>query len=122
MCVCVWSRVDECFTDADIETYEAAYQEFDCAGALIWSLRGHSQQSGFDTHSEGNNIFSYHAPGWLNQTSASFDTQESAVVSATYNARYTYNSLSLCFLVFSSPSSPLLFFEDPNLISPDSLP
>jgi hypothetical protein len=79
------------------------YKTFDCAGALIWSLRGHSDKSGFDTHSEGNNIYSYHAPGWINQTSKSFDTQESSVIAETYNARYS----SLWILVF------FLFWEVP---------
>jgi len=92
----------------DVATYEAAYQEFDCAGALIWSLRGHSQQGGFDTHPEGSNIFSYHAPGWLDQTSASFDTQESAVVSATYNASYAV--LGLDPPPKPVPGTPEVFF------------
>ncbi|KAI7938937.1 hypothetical protein MJO28_014516 [Puccinia striiformis f. sp. tritici] len=73
---------------SNVAAYNQVYKKLDCAGALIWSLRGHSDQSGFDTHSEGNNIFAYHAPGWLNQTSKDFDTQESSVVSATYDASY----------------------------------
>jgi hypothetical protein len=75
------------FPDANVAAYNEVYKKFDCAGALIWSLRGHSDKSGFDTHEEGNNIFSYHAPGWQIQTSKAFDTQESSVISATYNAR-----------------------------------
>ncbi|POW03430.1 hypothetical protein PSHT_11702 [Puccinia striiformis] len=73
---------------SNVAAYNQVYKKLDCAGALIWSLRGHSDQSGFDTHSEGNNIFAYHAPGWLNQTSKDFDTQESSVISATYDASY----------------------------------
>ncbi|KAA1076728.1 hypothetical protein PGT21_016940 [Puccinia graminis f. sp. tritici] len=73
---------------ANTAAYNEVYKKFDCAGALIWSLRGHSDKSGFDTHEEGNNIFSYHAPGWQIQTSKAFDTQESSVISATYNASY----------------------------------
>ncbi|KAH9443185.1 hypothetical protein Pst134EB_027536 [Puccinia striiformis f. sp. tritici] len=73
---------------SNVAAYNQVYKKLDCAGALIWSLRGHSDQSGFDTHSEGNNIFAYHAPGWLNQTSKDFDTQESSVITATYDASY----------------------------------
>ncbi|WAQ93234.1 hypothetical protein PtA15_18A292 [Puccinia triticina] len=79
---------------SNIATYNEVYKNFDCAGALIWSLRGHSEKSGFDTHGEGNNIYSYHAPGWQNQTSKAFDTQESSVISATYNASYAILGLN----------------------------
>ncbi|KAA1074170.1 hypothetical protein PGT21_007030 [Puccinia graminis f. sp. tritici] len=33
-------------------------------GTLAWSLRPHSAKGGFKTHGEGNDIWSYHAPGW----------------------------------------------------------
>ncbi|PLW40617.1 hypothetical protein PCANC_13020 [Puccinia coronata f. sp. avenae] len=34
------------------------------SGTLAWSLRPHSVKGGFKTHGEGNDIWSYHAPGW----------------------------------------------------------
>ncbi|POV94685.1 hypothetical protein PSHT_16074 [Puccinia striiformis] len=34
------------------------------SGTLAWSLRPHSVKGGFKTHGEGNEIWSYHAPGW----------------------------------------------------------
>ncbi|EFP81684.2 uncharacterized protein PGTG_07933 [Puccinia graminis f. sp. tritici CRL 75-36-700-3] len=34
------------------------------SGTLAWSLRPHSVKGGFQTHGEGNEIWSYHAPGW----------------------------------------------------------
>ncbi|KNZ56908.1 hypothetical protein VP01_2289g1 [Puccinia sorghi] len=71
-----------------VEVYESFYKNMTCAGALIWSLRPHSENGGFVTHGEGNNIYSYHAPGFRNQTSRNFDTQEADVVSSTYNASY----------------------------------
>jgi len=71
-----------------VEVYESFYKNMTCAGALIWSLRPHSEKGGFVTHGEGNNIYSYHAPGFRNQTSTNFDTQEADVVSSTYDASY----------------------------------
>ncbi|PLW15315.1 hypothetical protein PCANC_11296 [Puccinia coronata f. sp. avenae] len=93
---------------SSLSTYNTVYKTFDCAGALIWSLRGHSDKSGFDTHSEGNNIYSYHAPGWINQTSKSFDTQESSVIAETYNA--SYNILGLEPPPKPVPGTPQTFF------------
>jgi hypothetical protein len=40
------------------------------------------------TRSEGHNIYGYHVPGWRNQTSKQFDTQEEEVISSTYDASY----------------------------------
>ncbi|OAV92899.1 hypothetical protein PTTG_02733 [Puccinia triticina 1-1 BBBD Race 1] len=71
-----------------VEVYESFYKNATCAGALVWSLRPHSENGGFVTHGEGNNIFSYHAPGFRNQTSEKFDTQEADVISMTYDASY----------------------------------
>ncbi|OAV92896.1 hypothetical protein PTTG_02736 [Puccinia triticina 1-1 BBBD Race 1] len=70
------------------ETYEAFYKNITCAGAFVWSLLPHSEKGGFLTHGEGHNIFAYHAPGFKNQTSKNFDTQEAEVISSTYNASY----------------------------------
>ncbi|PLW25832.1 hypothetical protein PCANC_23236 [Puccinia coronata f. sp. avenae] len=64
------------------------YKRFNCAGTLAWSLLPHSEKSGFVTRSEGHNIHGYHVPGWRNQTSKQFDTQEEEVISATYDASY----------------------------------
>uniref|UniRef100_A0A0S1MKE3 mannan endo-1,4-beta-mannosidase n=1 Tax=Phakopsora pachyrhizi TaxID=170000 RepID=A0A0S1MKE3_PHAPC len=57
-------------------------------GALIWSLRPHSQVSGFTTHSEGSNIYAYHVPGWKNQTAETFDQNEYDVVRLTFQSSY----------------------------------
>lgn len=90
------------------DVYSEAYRRFDCAGALIWSLRGHSKYGGFVVHSEGNHIYSYHAPGWRNQTSQFFDTQEADVMSATYDASYTI--LGLKPAPKPIPGTPQTFF------------
>ncbi|KAI9618139.1 hypothetical protein H4Q26_012483 [Puccinia striiformis f. sp. tritici PST-130] len=66
----------------------AVYKKFTCAGALVWSLRPHSEDGGFVTHEEGHDINSYHAPGFRNQTSVRFDTQEVDVINSTYDASY----------------------------------
>ncbi|KAI7961467.1 hypothetical protein MJO28_001956 [Puccinia striiformis f. sp. tritici] len=71
-----------------IEAYDSFYKNLTSAGALVWSLRPHSENGGFVTHGEGNNIFSYHAPGFRNQISEKFDTQEADVISLTYDASY----------------------------------
>ncbi|EFP88957.2 uncharacterized protein PGTG_15160 [Puccinia graminis f. sp. tritici CRL 75-36-700-3] len=68
--------------------WEAFYKNVTCAGTLVWSLRSHSENGGFVTHGEGHNISSYHAPGFRNQTSEKFDTQEADVISSTYDASY----------------------------------
>ncbi|KAI8451574.1 family 5 glycoside hydrolase [Phakopsora pachyrhizi] len=57
-------------------------------GALIWSLRPHSEVSGFTTHSEGSNIYAYHVPGWKNQTAETFDQNEYDVVRLTFQSSY----------------------------------
>ncbi|KAG0144344.1 hypothetical protein CROQUDRAFT_95152 [Cronartium quercuum f. sp. fusiforme G11] len=64
------------FKDSNSSNYQYFYDTFKGAGALIWSLRGHDETSGFQTHSEGNNIFSLHVPGFKNQTSKEFDQLE----------------------------------------------
>ncbi|KAJ3324115.1 hypothetical protein HDV06_000656 [Boothiomyces sp. JEL0866] len=43
------------------------------SGALVWSLRYHSRLGGFYTHSEGNGIFSFHAPGFQAKNGFSAD-------------------------------------------------
>ncbi|KAA1101353.1 hypothetical protein PGT21_017495 [Puccinia graminis f. sp. tritici] len=68
--------------------WEAFYKNITCAGALVWSLRSHSENGGFVTHGEGNNIYSYHAAGFRYQTSKKFDTQEADIISLTYDASY----------------------------------
>ncbi|EFP88955.2 uncharacterized protein PGTG_15158 [Puccinia graminis f. sp. tritici CRL 75-36-700-3] len=83
------SSASMAFVDDKVEVYDSFYKNATCAGALIWSLRSHSEDGGFVTHGEGNNIFSYHAPGFRNQTSDKFDTQEADVISFTYDASYT---------------------------------
>ncbi|MBW0488228.1 hypothetical protein O181_027943 [Austropuccinia psidii MF-1] len=70
------------------DVFQEAYELFDCPGALVWSLRGHSDQGGFITHGEGHNIYSYHVPGWPSQSSEQFDTHEEEVVRLTYEASY----------------------------------
>ncbi|PLW05735.1 hypothetical protein PCANC_26084 [Puccinia coronata f. sp. avenae] len=70
------------------QVYESFYKTMTCAGSLVCSLRPHSENGGFVTHGEGNNIYSYHAPGFKNQTSTKFDTHEADVISLTYDASY----------------------------------
>jgi len=103
--------------DDKADVYESFYKIMTCAGALIWSLRPHSDIGGFDTHGEGNNIYSYHAPGFRNQTSPNFDTQEADVVSSTYDARFVSSSapyrdsaLSLSLYIYIEDSSPCFCF------------
>lgn len=43
--------------DSNVSSWKRFYDTFKGAGALIWSLREHSEVSGFKTHAEGNNIF-----------------------------------------------------------------
>ncbi|EFP88937.2 uncharacterized protein PGTG_15140 [Puccinia graminis f. sp. tritici CRL 75-36-700-3] len=71
------------------ETYPAFYENATCAGTFVWSLCAHHEKGGFVTHGEGRNIYAYHAPGFKNQTSKNFDTQEAEVISSTYDASYT---------------------------------
>lgn len=76
---------------SDPKVYRSLYNNLtslSCAGAMVWSLRSHSENGGFVTHGEGNNIYSYHAPGWVNQTSEKFDIQEAEVISSTYDASF----------------------------------
>ena len=44
--------------------YDMSVKDKRVAGALIWSLRYHSRDGGFYTHSEGPKYWSYHAPGF----------------------------------------------------------
>jgi hypothetical protein len=78
---------NDLLTDDKAQVYESFYKTMTCAGSLVWSLRPHSENGGFVTHGEGNNIYSYHAPGFKNQTSTKFDTHEADVISLTYDAR-----------------------------------
>lgn len=73
--------------DNSEDGFTKAYKTFDCAGALIWSLRSHSESSGFNTHSETASVFSYHVPGWNNSTASNFDPREAGVVHLTYQNR-----------------------------------
>ncbi|CAH7685921.1 glycoside hydrolase superfamily [Phakopsora pachyrhizi] len=73
---------------SDVAHYQKAYEIFDCPGALLWSIRSHNEIGGFSTHSEGLNIYSYHVPGWEQQTSTEFDTIEEPIVRLTYEASY----------------------------------
>ncbi|KAI7961475.1 hypothetical protein MJO28_001964 [Puccinia striiformis f. sp. tritici] len=75
--------------DSDVRIWSQVYKRMTCAGALAWSLLPHSEKSGFVTHGEGHNIHGYHVPGWRNQTSQEFDTQEDIVIATTYQASYT---------------------------------
>ncbi|MBW0502367.1 hypothetical protein O181_042082 [Austropuccinia psidii MF-1] len=90
------------------DTFTKAYSQFTCAGALLWSLRPHSENGGFETNSEGHNIYSYHVPGWEVQTSKMFDTQEAQAVQSTYNA--SYQVLGLEPPLRPVPGPPELFF------------
>lgn len=69
-----------------------------CSGSLIWSLRSHSSQGGFYTHSEYDDNFSFHVPGWPNPTTSSnwvkpvdWDPKEYSVVQGIYNSSFTIN-------------------------------
>ncbi|WAQ86066.1 hypothetical protein PtA15_6A696 [Puccinia triticina] len=93
-----------------ITVWEAFYQNVTCPGALVWSMRGHSENGGFVTHGEGHNIYSYHAPGFRNQTSENFDTQEADVISLTYDASYR-------ILGLSPPRKPIPATPDAFLVS-----
>ncbi|EGG04506.1 family 5 glycoside hydrolase [Melampsora larici-populina 98AG31] len=88
--------------------HEGFYANFTGAGALAWSLRPHSEVSGFITHGEGNNIFSFHAPGWRNQTDAAFDQIEYDVVRGTYEA--SYKLLQHDVAPYPIPHRPYAFF------------
>ncbi|KAH9817134.1 family 5 glycoside hydrolase [Melampsora americana] len=93
---------------SDTSLYKKAYDLYNCAGTLIWSLTAHSEKGGFVTHSEGNAIYSYHVPGWATQIASDFDTQEHAVVHSTYRASYT--ALGLHPPPFPIPGRPEAFF------------
>uniref|UniRef100_A0A0S1MIP6 Family 5 glycoside hydrolase n=1 Tax=Phakopsora pachyrhizi TaxID=170000 RepID=A0A0S1MIP6_PHAPC len=73
---------------SSINSWEEFYERFTGAGSLAWSLRPHSPRSGFITHSEGNNIYSYHIPGW-SENSNEFDPLEYNIVKLTYNNCYS---------------------------------
>lgn len=85
---------------SDPSVFREIYKKMTCAGALVWALLPHSEKGGFLTHSEGHNIFGYHVPGWLKQSSKEFDTHEAEVIASTYEASYT-------ILGLDPPSKPI---------------
>ena len=58
------------------------------AGSMVWGLRAHNAEGGFDTHGEGNGIFSYHAPGWSPPVEGDFDPREQFIVREIYKLSY----------------------------------
>ncbi|EGG04428.1 family 5 glycoside hydrolase [Melampsora larici-populina 98AG31] len=93
---------------SNASAYEYFYKNFKGAGALVWSLRGHSEPGGFITHSEGNNIYSLHVPGFQNQTSKDFDQLEYEIVRQTYRA--SFDILGKPVAPFPVPGPPHAFF------------
>lgn len=63
------------------------------AGCLIWSLRQHNSAGGFSTHSEGNNRYSYHEPGWTPRD-GDFDAFEPQISPLIYQYSYYINGQS----------------------------
>lgn len=79
------------------------------SGSLAWSLRPHAVNGGFKTHGEGNNIFSYHAPGWPAE-SPEFDRRERDVVSAIRQAGFALTG-DRPPSKWPVPSSPQIIFH-----------
>lgn len=86
-----------------------------CAGSMVWSLRPHAEEGGFKVHSEMDNNFSYHAPGWPSATTKDnfelphqWDTKEHHVVNAVREASFGINDEALP-KHFPNPNSPKLW-------------
>lgn len=63
---------------SDVNTYNglfSAVYNSKAAGILIWSLRYRSRDGGFYVHSEGNNYYAYHIPGFPYGNSFASDEQ-----------------------------------------------
>ncbi|KZO96772.1 glycoside hydrolase family 5 protein [Calocera viscosa TUFC12733] len=61
------------------------------AGALVWAMRGHAQDGGFDTHGEGDDIWAYHAPGWTAQEAMEeWDAREVDVIRAVRESAHAF--------------------------------
>lgn len=81
---------------AHAREFESFLKHCDRAGAtgtLAWSLRPHSAKGGFTTHGEGNEIWSYHAPGWkparlANGEHPEWDHRERDIIKAIRKAAY----------------------------------
>ncbi|EJU02952.1 glycoside hydrolase [Dacryopinax primogenitus] len=64
------------------------------AGALVWAMRGHAQDGGFDTHGEDDEIWAYHAPGWTTQEAREeWDAREIDVINAVRQAAHDFAGL-----------------------------
>lgn len=77
------------------------------AGSLVWGLRGHTDEGGFETHSEGGGIYSYHVPGWYPTAVADFDSREQYIVAKTYTASYEQLGETVPF--YPTPWAPTIF-------------
>ncbi|KZT59383.1 glycoside hydrolase family 5 protein [Calocera cornea HHB12733] len=78
------------FPQADeFDAFLLAARKAGVAGSLVWAMRGHAQDGGFDTHGEGDGIWAYHAPGWTAQEAREeWDARELDVVRAVRSAAY----------------------------------
>jgi hypothetical protein len=76
------------------------------AGSLVWGLRPHTDEGGFETHGEGKGIFSYHVPGWSPPVAEQFDPNEQYVVAATYSASFQVVNETVPF--YPTPWAPTI--------------
>lgn len=97
--------------------YNAALMDPRVSGALIWSLRGHSRDGGFYTHSEGYNYWSYHTPGFAATNGFSSDDNRMATLVRQFGL--LYSGLDL-YTPFPLPSAGLPI-QDGSSITPTSL-
>ncbi|TPX52073.1 hypothetical protein SeMB42_g01661 [Synchytrium endobioticum] len=91
-------RVMEVMLDAVVNNVEIA-------GALIWSLRFHSEQGGFYTHTESDGYLSYHHPGFPEAEGFHRDEEMVMKMMRSYSAKIQCQNTS----VIPPPAPPHLF-------------
>lgn len=77
----------------EFESFVKHCAQHGASGTLAWSLRPHSVKGGFKTHGEGNDIWSYHAPGWKpaslpNGAHPEWDHRERDIIQTIRKAAY----------------------------------
>ncbi|KAJ3015778.1 hypothetical protein HKX48_004401 [Thoreauomyces humboldtii] len=78
------------------------------AGAMVWSLRGHSRNGGFYTHSEDQGYYAYHYPGF-STSSSGFGSDEQSVVNAVASyAKTLATRTGFTIQAITTPSAPTL--------------
>jgi hypothetical protein len=72
---------------------ELAIAEKFVSGALVWSLRTHSQDGGFYVHKEQGDYFAYHAPGFVSLTESGFGVDDIGMMSMVRDYAFAIQGL-----------------------------